>query len=66
MDLHPHGRRDFEHPGRYQHRWRGEGEGIHLTCDVLGGKNSKEKAGFPDRWASANFSLICMLYECDG
>ncbi len=36
-------------------RWVG------LTCDVLGGKNSKEKAGEPAAWASASFLLICMM-----
>ena len=31
------------------------------TCAVLGGKNSKEKTGFPVRCASASLSLICIL-----
>ena len=32
------------------------------TCSVFGGKNSNEKVGFPDRWASANRSLICIVF----
>ena len=37
----------------------------HLTCAVFGGKNSKEKVGFPVRADSASLSLMCILKISD-
>lgn len=33
----------------------------YLTCAVFGGKNSKEKDGFPVRADSASLSLMCIM-----
>lgn len=38
----------------------------HLTCAVFGGKNSKEKDGFPVRADSASLSLMCILKLSNG
>lgn len=47
--------------GQISAETRVRSDGVRLTWAVLGGKNSKENTGFPDRWASASLSLICML-----
>jgi hypothetical protein len=35
--------------------------GVHRTWAVFGGKNSKEKVGFPSAREWASFSEMCML-----
>lgn len=55
-------RRDSEHPGEsMSFEFLNRAGNEYLTCAVFGGKNSKEKDGFPVRADSASLSLMCIL-----
>jgi hypothetical protein len=38
---------------------------VYCTCAVFGGKNSKEKVGFPSSLACASFWEMCMVEDYD-